>query len=303
MTGSQPDWENQRALLAVLREGSLLAASRVLGVTQPTVRRRIDALEAALGMPLFARSATALVPTEMARELRRPLEAMERAALALERLASADRDAVDGTVRLATSELIGVEILPALLPPFLRHKPDLRIEWSLSNRLENLVGQQADIAVRTARPRQEAVVARRVGRSEVGLYANPELIRTHGLPLSPEQLPDLPLVGPDRNPADWTRLRDCGLALPPGAFTVRTDNHLAQLAAIRAGLGAGLCHQLLAQREGWVRVLPDACRFELDFWVAMPENLRQVRRVHALFAFLGDALERELANVREDPSR
>ena len=94
------DWENQRAFLAVLREGSLSAAARTLGVAQPTVRRRLEALERSLGQVLFTRSPSGLLPTNVARELGPHADAMATAAAAFIRASSAKASAVAGTVRI-----------------------------------------------------------------------------------------------------------------------------------------------------------------------------------------------------------
>ncbi len=116
MSLSTADWENQRAFFAVLRGGSLSAAARELGVAQPTVRRRLEALEQSLGTALFVRSPSGLLPTEAARALGPHVEAMAAAAAAFNRASSADVAAVAGTVRITASEVIGAEVLPRCWP-------------------------------------------------------------------------------------------------------------------------------------------------------------------------------------------
>lgn len=295
--GGALDWDQQRSLLAVLREGSLLAAARVLDVSQPTVRRRIEALEAELGMPLFTRAATAWVPTQTTLNLRPHLEAMERAAAAFQRGASADATAATGTVRLAASEMLGVEMLPDVLAGLGVRHASLEIELSLSGRLEDLVDHEADIALRTHRPGQDALVVRRLGTVRVGLYATQALLDRHGCPQTLDALADWPLVTPDRSAKDWLKLAEHGYPTDRVQGTVRTDNHLAQLAAIRAGLGIGACHREVARRSGLVPVLEAAFGFDLEVWLAMPESLRGIRRVVTVFGYLADAMESRLAGM------
>lgn len=119
------DWDNQRTFLAVMREGSLSAAARSLNVSQPTTRRHIESLEQSLGQKLFIRTPSGLIPTETAQVLLPHVVEMAAAAEALVRAASANIGSAKGTVRIATSELLGVEILPQRLEPLRLHYPDL----------------------------------------------------------------------------------------------------------------------------------------------------------------------------------
>src|SRR5580658_7604969 len=144
-------WDHYRTLLAVLDEGSLSGAARTLGLTQPTVGRHVEALESELGTPLFTRSVGGLAPTEAALALRPHAETMAAAAEALVRTASGEADAVRGVIRVTASDVMGVEVLPPMLAGFHEAHPDVIIELTLSNRQEDLLRREADIAVRMAR--------------------------------------------------------------------------------------------------------------------------------------------------------
>ncbi|MEP2285946.1 MAG: LysR family transcriptional regulator, partial [Nitratireductor sp.] len=123
----EPGWEHYRTLLAVIKEGSLSAAARLLGLTQPTVGRHIDALEEALGLALFTRSQGGLVPTESALALAPHAEAMASAAEALRRAATGEAEEDRGTVRVTASEIIGTEVLPEMLTRFREAHPRIII--------------------------------------------------------------------------------------------------------------------------------------------------------------------------------
>eukprot|EP01042_Synura_sphagnicola_P016192 gene16192-20501_t len=154
-------------------EGSLSAAARALGLTQPTIGRHIDALEEALGFALFTRSQHGFLPTEAARSLQPFAESLAATTAALLRAASAHvggAGQASGTVRITASDVVGAEVLPAILVPLRQAHPDLVMELALSDRLEDLLQRQADIAVRMVRPTQEALLTRRVGNIELGLY-------------------------------------------------------------------------------------------------------------------------------------
>ncbi|WP_159065358.1 LysR family transcriptional regulator, partial [Xanthomonas citri] len=157
-------WELYRSFLAVLEEGSLSAAARALGLTQPTIGRHVAALEDLLAVPLFVRSQTGLLPTDAAQALRSHARAMADIAAALQRAASRHGEAVQGTVRISASEVVGAEILPPILAALRAAHPQLRMELVLSNPVQDLLHRQADVAVRMIRPQQDLLVARRVGK-------------------------------------------------------------------------------------------------------------------------------------------
>jgi DNA-binding transcriptional LysR family regulator len=135
--------ELYRSFLAVLTEGSLSGAARVLDIAQPTVGRHVAALERALGMPLFTRSQTGLLPLEAALSLRPYAEAMSSAAAALERAAASQGSGVRGAVRITASEVIGVEVLPLIIARLRAEHPDLQVELVLSNRMQDLLQREA----------------------------------------------------------------------------------------------------------------------------------------------------------------
>jgi DNA-binding transcriptional LysR family regulator len=277
------DWERQRAFLAVLREGSLSGAARLIGTAQPTVRRRIEELEAQTGAPLFTRTPSGLLPTERARDLVEQAQAMALAAEAFARAASADAGAVAGRVRITASEVIAVEVLPPILAALGARHPRLVIELSPSNRNEDMLRREADIAVRMSPPLQEALVAQRIGAVALGLHAHPTYLAANGTPRTIAALLDHRVIGPEQDHMVLRALAARGLPLRPEDFAFRSDSHLAQLAAIRAGVGIGVCQAGIAARDGLVRLMPDIFGFDLETWVVCHEDLRGVARVRAVF--------------------
>ncbi|WP_248795559.1 LysR family transcriptional regulator [Pseudomonas sp. MWU13-2105] len=290
MNAPQLQWETQRAFLAVLRTGSLSGAARLLGIAQATARRRIEALEQSVGVSLFIRSPAGLLPTEMAKDLISHVEAMAMAANAFNRAASADAALAGGTVRLTSSKLLGVEVLPPMLRTLRQAYPQLAVELSVSNRVQALARQEADVAVRIRRPSEAAVVTRKVGDLQVGLYATPGLLAEQGTPDTIAQLDGYPLIGPDRNLVELQFLRERGFDCTSQRTLIRTDDHLAQLAALRAGLGIGVCSSQLARRHELVRVLPEQVDFSVDVWIAMHQDMRRVQRIALVFDTLGESL-------------
>lgn len=283
MSRPEPSWDLYLAFLAVMRGGSLSAASRSLSVAQPTVRRQVEALEEALGVVLFTRAPNGLVPTEVAHATLPYAESMAATAKALVRSVSGPAAEERGTVRVTTSEVVGAEVMPAILVALSRAHPQVQVELALSNRNQDLLRRDADVAVRMVAPTQAALVARRACAIPLGLFATEDYLSRHPPPSRLAQLRDHVLIGSDRDRGIADALAAAGLAVTPRDFTLRTDSDLAALAALRAGLGIGVCQLPIAGRSpGLRRVLP-ALAFELEAWVVMHEDLRQVRRVRTVF--------------------
>ena len=289
MATAAPGWELYRSFLAVIRERSLSGAARTLALTQPTIGRHIDALEAALGLTLFTRSQTGLIATEGAVALIPHAESMASAADALQRAASGQADEDRGTVRITASEMVGTEVLPPALATFRQVHPRVVIELVLSNRSEDLLRREADIAVRMVRPTQGALLARKIGIINLGLHAHPGYVRTHGVPRDLAELSRHPLIGFDKAPS-VRRVDKLGITITRDMFAFRCDNDYGQFAALRAGFGIGFCQIPLARRDGLVPVLPGLIKFQLGVWVVMHKDLRNTRRMRLMFDHLASYL-------------
>jgi len=291
MSQSEPSWDLYGAFLAVMRTGSLSAAARALDVAQPTVRRQIEQLETDLGVVLFTRAPNGLVPTDLAITTLPYAEAIAASARALVRSVSSPTDADRGTVRVTCSEIIGAEVLPPIVAALLVAHPRLQIELAVTDRTEDLLRRDADVAVRMVEPTQAGLVRRCAGSIELGLFATKAYLAAHAAPTSPAGLvPDHALVGGDRSRATIDALAAAGLSTTPRDYAFRSDSDVAKLSAVRAGLGIGACQVPLSRRPVLlVRVLPDLA-FHLDAWVVMHEDLRAVTRVRLVFDHLVAAL-------------
>ncbi len=288
---SDPDWSLYRTFLAVVEARSLSAAARRLGLTQPTVARHIGALEQAVGADLFLRSQRGLIPTEMALDLKPYAETLASTTAALLRTASGRAGEVRGSVRVSASEVVGVEHLPLILARLRRRHPGLVIELVLSNAVEDLLQQEADIAVRMVQPVQEALIARRLPPIALGLHAHRSYLEWRGAPASVKHLAGHDLIGFDRETPAIRAIVERFPALDRSAFALRADSDLGQLAAIRAGLGIGMCQVAVARRDpNLLRVLADAVGINLGLWIAMHENLKASARCRAVFDALAEGL-------------
>jgi DNA-binding transcriptional LysR family regulator len=170
------DWDELRIVLAVARSGSLSGAAKALGVTQPTVGRRLGALEQRLRTRLFERRPTGLTTTAATRGLLVHAERMEAEAFAAERSLAARDDGVTGVVRVTGSEWLCVRVLAPAIAPLLARNPGLVIDLVADTRHLNLVRREADLAIRPRAFEQQTVYQRRIGRIELGLYASADYL-------------------------------------------------------------------------------------------------------------------------------
>lgn len=293
---TEPDWALYRTLLSVLDKGSLSAAARALGLTQPTVARHIDALEAALGVDLFIRSQRGLEPTDLAFSLHAQARIMATTAAALHRTASGTPGQIAGTVRITTSDVVGVEHLPAILTRLRQAHPALVIELSLTDRVSDLLAREADIAIRMTEPTQGALLARRLPSIDLAFHAHRDYLATAGTPASLADLAAHALIGYD---TETPALRAMAAKLPSlsrAGFAFRADSNLAQIGMIRAGFGIGLCQIAIAERDpALVRVLTDIT-LPLPLWIVMHEDLKTTTRYRAVFDALAHGLAQSGCN-------
>lgn len=292
------DWDLFQSLHAVMEAGSLSGGAKLRGLTQPTLGRHIEALERKLGAPLFVRSPRGLQATELALELKPHLLEMSAAAQAALRDASGAADSVIGSIRITASEIVAVEVLPPILTDFREQHPGVVIELMVSNIAEDLSRRVADIAVRMTPPTQGALVARKVGDISLGFFATPDYLKRHGVPMSFEDLDEHAVIGFDSPARGVSDLPGLNRPVNREIFTFRSDSDLAQLAAVRAGFGVGVCQDAMGRRFGLTRVMPNVTVFTLTTWVVMHENLKASRRMRLMFDHLVAGLTAYVAEGR-----
>ncbi|QJW54806.1 HTH-type transcriptional regulator PgrR [Serratia plymuthica] len=295
-------WEWYRTFLAVMKEGSLSGAARMLAITQPTAGRHVAALESALGLVLFTRSQIGLQPTDAAVALQGHAQAMENTASMIERSAasfSTRTAGLRGVVRVSASEIIGTEVLPPLIAQIKKDYPQVTIELVLSNRIQDLLNREADIAVRMTAPVQEQLIARRIGSIEIGLHASSSYLARRAAPESMEKLFTHTLVGFDKMTPFILQALKHYPQLHRELFTLRTDSDVAQLNLIRAGAGIGMCQVQLANSPVPLqRLMPDFFAFHLDTWLVMHEDLRHSKACKTVFDILAEGLRAYIAKAK-----
>lgn len=220
-----------------------------------------------------------------------------------QRSASGEIEDERGTVRITASEIIGGEVLPSILADFHTLHPQISVEFALSNRNEDLLRGDADIAVRMVRPTQGALIPKRIGRIDVGLYGHRLYLEAHPMPQTLQDLRQHTLIGCDRDQAYARMIEKMGAPFTRDMFAFRSDSDLAQLAALHAGFGIGACQLGIARRDAnLVPVLHDALKFSMEVWVATHPDLRGNRRIRLTFDHLAAELSRFAQSSRYSDS-
>lgn len=280
-------WDDLRVLLAVLREGSFSGAAARLSVEQSTISRRIAALEGALSNALFDRTASGPRPTELALRLRAYAERIEAELHGLVEEASVAGEEVRGRVRVALTESLAVHmVIPRLMPMLKARHPALQIDLIVGERAADLSQREADLALRFFRPTGGDLLTRRVASMTTAVVARRSYLE--GRARTPEALDWIVLELPQAVTPDGAYLAEHTRVVPQ----LRTNGHLAQVEAVRAGLGVALLVRSV------LRLDPELTEVELglppgpivELWLVTPRSLSSHPRVRAVWDFFGEAL-------------
>ena len=280
------DWNRARAFLVTAEEGSLSAAAKALGVSQPTLGRQVAALEEELSTALFERGGRGLELTRNGLELLAYVRAMGEAASSLSLAATGQAQSIEGEIAISTSEITAAYILPPILQRLRYQYPGVRINLVASNEASDLRRRAADIAIRNFRPTEPDLIARKVGEFSATLYARPEILADLPSPLT-DDLCKAPFIGFLSNNERYVgALAQRGLKLREEQFVARTDGHLVHWQMARTGIGIGMMPVELGDAEPEVeRVFEDRV-FGGDVWLVSHRELRMNLRVRTVFDFL-----------------
>jgi DNA-binding transcriptional LysR family regulator len=288
---TQMDWSLVQAFLAVAETGSLSAAARRLGSSQPTLGRQIKAIEAQLGAELFHRHAKGFDLSETGAALLEPARSMRDAARQIGLTAAGRETRIEGTVRITASVVVTTYLLPEIVARIRAEEPDIEIELAPSDDATNLAYREADIAIRMFRPTQLDLVTRRIGDMPLGLFASHRYIEMRGVPTTAADLLEHDVIGFDRDPAIVDGFRAGGLAVERRWFKTRTDDQIANWQLVRAGVGIGFMQRRIGLADPLVREIPlDLGLPVLPVWLTAHEAMRKTPRVRRVWGILEQAL-------------
>lgn len=285
------DWNHLRAFLATAETGSLSAAARRLGLTQPTLGRQVAALESRLGLVLFERAGRTLVLTDAARELLEETRQMGAAAARLARLADGQVNTLDGKIQITASDMMSAFVLPDFLLDLRKAAPRLRVDIVAANDIRDILNREADIAIRHVRPDQPDLIARLLGETSAHLYASRDYLRARGLPVTREDLGTHDFISFGDDDLLIKQLGAYGIPLTPPQFRAGSASGITAWTLMRKGFGIlPMADDIAAQFPDTVRLLEGHTRLSFPTWLVTHRDLQTSRRIRLVFDRLADFL-------------
>ncbi|MBJ7578679.1 LysR family transcriptional regulator [Devosia sp. MC532] len=299
----EPDWNFWRSFAAVVEHGSLSGAARALSISQPTIGRHIEALELALALKLFDRTLSGLKPNATALRLYEPIRTAQAAIAEANIRATGAQDTLLGTVRITASLIISHHVLPAILAPLRLAYPNIALEIIPSDTSENLLLNDADIALRMFRPTQLELISRHLGSTEIVALAHETYLARRGTPRTLDELFQHDLIGFSGSTALISHAKTLGYTLTDDNFAIRSADQAYLWEAIKAGLGIGFGQKVLAQTTSGLVVLPiDIKAPPLPFWLTTHEHLFTSPRIRAIYDALANGITAYIRGEPKTPS-
>lgn len=280
-----------QAFLAVAETGSLSAAARRLGTSQPTLGRQIKAIEAQLGAELFHRQPRGFALTQIGSDLVEPATTMRDAISQIALRAAGQQARLDGTVRITASVATSAMHLPSIIAKIRALEPQIAIELVPSNDTHNLLYREADIAVRMYRPTQLDLITEHLGEVPLGVFAARSYLAERGAPVSIADLWAHDFVGYDSNTDIIEGFAQIGVNIDRDFFKIRCDDHIAYWELVRAGCGIGFAQADVGHNDPLVAEIDLGLPLPtLPIWLTAHEAMRQTPRIRRVWELLADGL-------------
>lgn len=295
------DWADLRVFLGVVDGQTLLNAADILNMSQPTVGRRLAAFEARLGVPLFVRTGRSMVLTDSGQAILDGARTMEREMHAIRRTLDGQSQGLCGGVTISAMEGTGSQWLIPVLSSLKDKYPDIQVELNIESRTVDLLGREADLALRFGRPSQLDLITRKLTDIEFGVYASKRYLHGVGAIKLVEDLQRVSWVRGDFSADHKDVAMDLFKRNHPEAFSpevdsisMRTNSPTAQLASVQAGIGVGLLsHRWASNDDELVNLLPSLVAVNYELWLVTHEGLRHSARIKAVADHIAEAALRD----------
>jgi len=282
------DWNRARAFLVTAEEGSLAAAARSLGMTQPTLGRQVAALEREIGVDLFTRRGRGLELTPNGIKLLAHVRLMGEAASRFSLSASGKSEFIEGNVCITASELLSAFVLPPMIQTLRNMEPGIEIEMNATNEERDLNRREADIAIRNFRPTQPELITRKLGSVRGHLYAAKSYLQQLGNSQSMAELNKASYIDTEKPGRLLALLNAQGFNLSQQNFPVISNSHIVQWELVKLGAAITATLEDIGDNEPLVErlVVPGLSPIEMDLWIVTHNELRTSRRIRRVFDFL-----------------
>lgn len=284
------DWDDAKAFLVTAETGSLTAAAKLLRTSQPTVGRRVSALEESLGVVLFERSKNSLFLTPQGERILEALQGMEQVANNAIMVAKGATESLAGAVTVAVSQVDAFFKMPALIAELRQLEPTIQIKLEVSNDSADLIHRNADIAIRNFRPTEDNLIIRKLGDAHVSLFGTPQLCASFR-DLSTNEC-KIPIIGFIETDYLTQILVEGGLAKEQINYVCLTDFQLSHIEFAKQGLGFALLPTSLgAELEELDCLLPESHSvYDYSTWLVCHSELRHNQRIRFVYDFLAEHL-------------
>lgn len=282
------DWNRARAFLVTAEEGSLAAAARSMGMTQPTLGRQVAALESEIGFDLFTRRGRGLELTPNGIKLLEHVRLMGDAANQFSLSASGKSDVIEGDVSITASELLSSFMLPPMIKTLREVEPGIDIEIYSTNEVRDLNRREADIAIRSSRPTQPDLIAKKLCSIPAHLYAAKSYLQQLSDPPSIDELNKADFIDTEKPGRLMTLLNSQGLNLTRQNFPVISNSHIVQWELVKQGVAISATVEEIGDNEPLVErvVTSNLPAITIDLWLVAHNELRTNRRIRRVFDFL-----------------
>ena len=285
------NWDHVSLFVSVADTGSMSAAARETGVSQPTIGRAIAALEADLSVSLFSRHSKGLHLTEQGEALVLHARSMADSAAQLSLAAAGRSQKTQGTVRITASQIVATYVLPPILARLRRQEPRIQVEVVATDQVENLLYREADIAIRMVRPAQQDLISKKIGELKMGIYASNSYLAERPAPETMEDLELHSVIGYDKSTLIIEAARTMGAELTSDFFSFRSDDQVVGWQMVLAGHGIGFMARAVAKGdERVVRILHGLEIPSLPIWLTSHSGLKANHVVRTVFDFLSNEL-------------
>ncbi|WP_197478926.1 LysR family transcriptional regulator [Marinomonas atlantica] len=282
------DWNRARAFLVTAEEGSLVAAARSLGMTQPTLGRQVAALESEIGFDLFIRRGRGLELTPNGIKLLEHVRLMGDAANQFSLSASGKSDVLKGDVSITASELLSTFMLPPMIKSLREQEPGIEIEIYSTNEQRDLSRREADIAIRSVRPTQPGLIANKLCSVQGHLYAAKSYLQKLESPPSIAELNKANFIDSEKSGRLMTLLNSQGFNLTKQNFPIISNSHIVQWELVKQGMAITATVEEIGDNEPLVErvVISELPLITMDLWLVTHNELRTSRRIRRVFDFL-----------------
>ncbi len=294
------DWDDMQCFLAISRTGTLSGAAQQLGVTQPTMGRRLERLHDRVGGALLQRTPTGFVLTAAGERVLAHVERMDEEALAVGRALTGEDDRLAGEVRITTVEAFGAHVLVPELPVLLDRYPKLAIEIDVDTRSLSLARREADVAIRMAAFRQHEIVVRKAGLMAFAVYAAPDYLERFGDPTS-GKMAGHRIIALQNSLLDMPEGSWFNTSMAGAVTVLSTNSREGQVKACLAGAGLACLPRYLADpHDRLVRLSLASDPPAREIWVGTHRDTRSNAKIRVVLDWIAELMRHAQGQLNPD---